>query len=981
MHSQKLDDFFHELGRRVQGAVRRDPISRLLYSTDASIYQVEPHGVFLPRSVEEVQAAVELAAQYQVPLLPRGAGTSLAGQAVNQAVVIDATRWLDRILEVNPEEKWARAQAGVVLASLNARLKPLGLKYGPDPASGNRAVLGGIVANNSSGSHSILYGMSADHVLAAQVVLADGSLAQFGPLSPAELAQAEQRPGLEGAIYRQVRSLAGDAHNQQVIRTRTPAHWRRCGGYNLDRLTDGQGLSYRWPFDPRFNLARLICGSEGTLGLITEVTLNLVDLPGLTGLAVVHFADLRPALEAVPTLLEVEPSAIELLDRYDLELVKNAPLYAHMLDSFIQGDPDCILITEFYGESPAEIEGKLQRLAAHLRQRRVPCSAITNLTDPQGIQAAWKVREAGFGILMSMRGDVKPLAIADDAAVPPSHLADYIFRLEAYCKEVLDHEMTYFAHASAGCLHVHSLLNPKLAGDVAKYPRLMQAAGELLQEYGGVLSSEHGDGRLRSWLNPTFYGEELYGLFKQVKRIFDPQNLFNPGDIVDAPAMTEHLRYGPGYQAQPRQPFLDFQAEQGLDRAIEMCNGAAVCRQLAGTMCPSFKATREEQHSTRGRANALRLALSGRIEWDAPQVYETLDLCVACRACKSECPSTVDMARLKSEYLHRYYRQHAMPLRARFFARFGELSELAGGPLAPLANAVLRFAPLRGVMNRALHLAPQRRLPVFARQSFDAWVRRRSPRGGGAGRPLAALLVDVAANNVHPQVAQQALAVLEACGFEVIVPPVHDFGRAAFSKGSLELARRKARRAVRLLAPTARLGVPLVALEPSDLSMLVEDNLALLPGDADAQQAAAGALSFEEFLWRQARAGGLEGRFEPQHGQVLLHGHCHQKALGGVQHSQELLAYLGYAVEEAASGCCGMAGAFGYEAEHYALSMQMGELTLFPAVRAQAEAALVVALGVSCREQIAQGTGRSALHPAQVLFQALAAGTTGMDNP
>ncbi len=978
-----LPSFLDELRRSVQGEVRTDDISRILYSCDASIYQVMPYGVLIPRSVEDIQIAVQLAAKYRIPLLPRGGGTSMAGQTVNEALVIDTTPHLNRILEVNPEEKWVRAEPGVVLSSLNAHLKPYGLKYGPDPASGTRAVLGGIVGNNSSGSHSILYGMTADHILAVKVILADGSLAEFSPKSEAELEQIQKGNGFEAEIYRQMLALVRDPRNLEIIRQSTPRHWRRCGGYNLDRLTDGQGFSFRWPHDPRFNLAKLICGSEGTLGFVTEVKLNLVPTPKMTALAIVHFDELRASLDSVPAMLEVEPSAVEMWDAHSIALVENAPVFAEMQRAFLRGKPNNVMMVEFYGESLPELEAKLERLTRHLQTRRVPFTEIVNLTDPAAIENVWKVRTAGFGILMGMRGDVKPLAIVDDAAVPPAHLADYITQLEEYCQRDLDHEISYFAHASAGCLHVHNLLNAKLAADVAKFPQIVAFSGDLLKKYGGVLSSEHGDGRLRSWLNPHFFGEEMYGLFKQVKRIFDPQNIFNPGDIVDGPPMTEHLRYGPSYHTIQITPALDFGPE-GYDRAVEMCNGTALCRALTGTMCPTYKASRDEQLSTRGRANALRAAISGKIAFDSPGVYETLDLCVSCKACKSECPSSVDMAKLKAEYLHQYYKTHFMSLRSRFFSYFGDLSRLAAGWRAPLSNFVLKLGFARALMNRLLKLAPARPLPAFARRPFDDVYRRRkrslTPKGtlpsltgeglGMKGRSVV-LLVDVTRNYNRPEVAEAALHVLEACGFDVIVPPVHDFGRPAFSKGNLDVARRKAQKALSVLAPYAAQNISIVGLEPSDISMLIEDNASLLPGDERVGLVAAQALTFEEFLWREMQAGNLAGKFKPQSGKILLHGHCHQKALIGTKYSEELLAFLGYEVEEAGSGCCGMAGSFGYEAEHYELSLKMGELTLLPAVRAQSEDTLIVAAGVSCSEQIAHGAQRQPLHPAQVLYRAL----------
>lgn len=966
---KRLNDFFRELQTQVDGEVRYDEISRILYSTDASIYQVKPYGVLLPRSIEDIQVAIKLARQYQIPILPRGGGTSMAGQTVNEALVIDTTPFLDKIVEVNPEEKWARVQPGTLLASLNNHLRPYNLKYGPDPATASRASLGGIVGNNSSGSHSILYGMSADHVLGVKVILDDGSLVEFSPKTEAELVQLSQQKDRAGEIYRKMLALVRDPHNLTVIRKSTPAHWRRCGGYNLDRLTDGEGLSFRWQFDRRFNLAKLICGSEGTLGFITEATLNLVETPRRNALAVIHFNELRPALDAVPLILEVEPSAVELLDRLSIDLVANAPKYAGLLSTFLQGKPHCVLITEFYSDTLAELEGKLANLQRQLQSKGVPYYAIVNLTEPSAIQTVWKVREAGFGILMGMRGDVKPLAIVDDAAVPPPYLADYITELETFCKTDLDHEIAYFAHASAGCLHVHNLLNAKLAADIAKFPRILEHASKLLKEYGGVLSSEHGDGRLRSWLNPVFFGDDMYHLFKQVKGIFDPQNLFNPGDIVDGPSMTENLRYGAQYQTMPITPILDFNEFQGFDQAIELCNGTALCRQLSGTMCPTYKATRDEQLSTRGRANVLRAAITGKIDFNDSGVYQTLDLCVSCKACKTECPSTVDMARLKAEYLYQFYRNHIFPLRSRFFSYFGDLSRLASGWMAPLTNVFLNMRWLRGIMNRVLNLAPARPLPDFVRHTFDDWLRHQKPPADA--QHVVVLLVDVTRNYNYPEVAQAAYRVLVALGYRVIVPQEHDFGRPAFSKGNLILARRKALRVIAALTPYAEKGFPIVGLEPSDISMLIDDYVTLLPNDERVKRIARQTSSFEEFLWHKMRAGHLTGVFKPQTGKILLHGHCHQKALIGTQYSEELLAYLGYEVQEAGSACCGLAGSFGYEAEHYDLSMKMGEVTLFPAVRAQDENTLIVAAGISCEEQIKHGTQRHALHPAQVLAQAL----------
>ncbi|MFN2173589.1 MAG: FAD-binding and (Fe-S)-binding domain-containing protein, partial [Candidatus Promineifilaceae bacterium] len=649
-----LAEFLSDLEKRTAGDLRTDQYSRILYSTDASIYQVMPHGVFFPQSNEDVQAAVELAARYKVPLIARTAGSSLAGQAVGEALIMDFTRHLDQVLELNVEEHWVRVQPGIVLDALNIYLRPHGLQFGPDPASSNRAAMGGITSNNSTGAHSILYGMTADHVLEMNVLLDDGSNAHFQPLDwqdtangPTELDRYLGKSGREGEIYRQINTLVTNPANQAVIAANTPRQWRRCGGYNLDRFVDDPALNWKWAHDTRFNLAKIISGAEGTLGVITDLTLNLVPLPQQTALAIVHFDDLHTALSAVPVMLEVEPSAIELLDNLGLTMCRDVPAYSRLLETFLHGRPDCVLITEFYGESEAELRDKVARLEAHLEKQQVGATAVTRAFDPALQANVWTVRKVGLGLMMSIKGDHKPIPFIEDSAVQPEHLAEYVTRLEAFCND-LGTQVAYYAHASAGCIHIRPLINQKAASDVAKMPQIVSFAVEMLGAYGGSLSSEHGDGRARSWMNERFFGPELYGLYKQVKQIFDPHGIFNPDNIVDAGPMTENLRYGAAYQAIQLTPHLDFSEDGGFDRAVEMCNGAGICRKrTTGTMCPSFMATREEEHSTRGRANLLRAALSGKLppeELTGPRIYEAMDLCIECKACKAECPSAVDMA-------------------------------------------------------------------------------------------------------------------------------------------------------------------------------------------------------------------------------------------------------------------------------------------------------------------------------------------------
>lgn len=976
-----LTDFLSELQKNVRGDLRTDAYSRTLYSTDASIYQVEPYGVLIPQTLEDVQAAVELAARYQVPLLPRTAGSSLVGQAVNEALVIDFTRHLDQVLEVNPQEKWVRVQPGIVLDELNLYLRQFGLQFGPDPASSNRAAMGGIVSNNSTGAHSILYGMTADHVLEMNVILNDGSTAHFAPLKPAELTQKMNGNGRESDIYRQLHQLTDNPANRKIIQQNTPHHWRRCGGYNLDRLVADEKLSFQWPVNPRFNLAKLISGAEGTLAVITDLKLNLVPRPTQTALAIVHFDNLHTALTAVPTMLEVGPSAIEVLDNLGLTLCREVPEYARLLTAFIEGQPNCVLITEFYGENEDELRFKVDRLTVHLQKQRVGHIAITTAFTPARQADVWKVRKVGLGLLMSIKGDHKPIPFIEDAAVPVEHLAEYVQKVEQFCHDI-GTDVAYYAHASAGCLHVRPLINSKKAKEVAKLPQITQFSVDLLKGYGGSFSSEHGDGRARSWLNETFFGPDLYGLYKQVKQIFDPDNIFNPGNIIDAGPMTENLRFGENYEFSPVKPHIDFSEHgdspsDGFDRAVEMCNGAAICRKRTiDTMCPSFQVTREEMHSTRGRANLLRAAYSGKLpanEQTSQQLYEAMDLCIECKACKAECPSSVDMAKIKFEFLAQYYDVHGVPLRTRLFADIGRFNQLGSGALAPIANWSLQNGLVRAGMEQLLGISAERKLPAFARTSFAAWFRaHQASRITHHVSRHVVLFIDPFTNHTEPDIAQAAVAVLEAAGFGIEVVAGDD-GRSAISKGLVDKAKARAHDTVNKLAPFAQQGIPIVGLEPSSLLSLRDEYLYLLKGDGRVQQVADHAYTFEEFIAKLADDGELNLNFTDKPRHILLHGHCHQKALVGTGPSKKILSLPpNYTVEEVDSGCCGMAGAFGYEAEHVDISRQMAERRLLPAVRAAEKDTIVAAAGTSCRHQIMEGVnGRTALHPAEILRDAL----------
>ncbi|WP_456426939.1 FAD-binding and (Fe-S)-binding domain-containing protein [Rhodocaloribacter sp.] len=960
--SELLDDFSAALRPRITGALRTDAMTRGLYATDASLYQIMPVGVLFPRHADDVQAALEAAQHFGVPVLPRGGGSSLAGQTVGEALVIDFSRHLDRILELNAGEQWVRVQPGLVLDRLEAHLRrhAPGLKVGPDPASGSRATLGGMLANNSTGTHSILYGNMIHHVAAVRALLDDGSPVAFDALDAAAWDERLRRDGREGQLYRALDALLTDYRD--VIEARTPKHWRRNSGYRLEHLLDPAGR----------NVARLLCGSEGTLAVVTEMTVSLVPRPRRTALGIVHFRTRREALRAVTTILGTKPSAVELFDGISIAQARKAPGFGSRL-TFIEGDPGAVLITEYYGDTVRELTGKLKTLETTL-EKTGEGYGVVRVVEPEGIANVWGVRKEALGLIMGVKGDHKPVAFIEDASVPAEHLADYIDELTRVFEET-NTEAVLYAHASAGCLHVRPFINTKDAGEVRKMRDLAVASMELVKKYGGSVSSEHGDGLTRSWLNPAFLGEELCEVYRRLKALFDPHGLLNPGKIVDAPPMTERLRMGPDYRTVPFAPDQDFSADGGFARAVELCNGNGACRKLdGGTMCPSFMVLREEEHSTRGRANALRLAMSGALPPEtltSRRMYEVMDLCLQCKACKTECPSNVDMAKIKTEWLHRYWADHRMPLRTRIFAYLPEIARRVAGPKAGLVNWINGRWPVRRLLHRTLGIHRRRKIPTFARVPFTKWFARQRWRDDG---PPVLLFPDTFHNYQHPEVARAAAVFLDRTGYRVLLPegPVC-CGRTLLSKGLVNEAQIRALDAVERLYPFAARGVPIVGLEPSCILTLADEFLTLLPGDPRARAVADAALTFEEFVANEAALGALDAvAWTPEPRRLLLHGHCHQKALVGTGPSERCLSLPpNYTVETVDAGCCGMAGAFGYEKEHWDISLAMAERVLAREVRAASDDTLIVAAGVSCRAQIHDAAGRAAWHPAQVLLDAL----------
>jgi FAD/FMN-containing dehydrogenase/Fe-S oxidoreductase len=958
-----------ELKARIQGEVRFDAVSRMLYATDASNYQIEPIGVVIPRSNDDVIAAIEMATSHGVPILPRGGGSSLAGQAVGAALVIDTSKYLNRVLAVHPEARTVTVEPGINLDMLNRQVKAHGLMFGPDPSSSNRATIGGVVGNNSAGAHSILYGMTADHIIGTRVQLADGGTVELG--NPAggtgngsvqALAKRAQGGDPTGRLLRKL--LAFREEKRELIERDFPPHWRRATGYSLNEFLKP---------DDRFNPARLLASSEGTLGTLLDATLNLVDLPQRTALVLLQFDDLIEAMEATSTILETEPSAIELMDRMLISLTRQQPGYANQI-AFIHGDPAGVLAVEFYGSDERDLRRKCDHLADHLRKRNVRLG-----TDPQVILDAkrqadvWSVRKAGLGLLMSVRGDAKPIPVIEDVSVPVEHLPAFVAAVQEMVARY-DTTAAYYAHASAGCLHIRPLISLKTLDGIRAMEEMAHAAAELAHRFGGVMSGEHGDGLQRSELNEVIFGKELYAAMREFKRIFDPLGLMNPGKVVDAPSMTENLRFGPKYNPVQIKTHLDFSSEGGFLGAVEMCNGAAVCRKLkAGTMCPSYMATKDENDTTRGRANALRNALAGKIltpsDFADKATYATLDLCLSCKACKTECPSSVDMAKIKTEFLAHYHEKHGTPLRARLMGHIHTLSR-AAAPVAPLANLALR-TPLAKPGMALVGVHRERKLSPFVRRTFvHRWrsYRKHHPVPART-RGRIVYFHDTFATYNYPRIGLAAVRLLEAAGYEVIIEERRACcGRPMLSKGLVDAARRSARRNVSLLAPYARQGIPIIGTEPSCILTLRDEYKDLLPNDPDVEAVAAQAYMIDEYLAKLDNDGDLGIHWKESTGpEVFFHGHCHQKALIGVGPSMAILKASGCRPTESGAGCCGMAGSFGYETEHYEVSRKVGEERLFPAVEATAMDVQISVAGVSCRQQIEHFTERSTRHIAEVL--------------
>jgi FAD/FMN-containing dehydrogenase/Fe-S oxidoreductase len=939
-----------ELETGIQGEVRFDKISRSLYSTDASVYQIEPLGVVIAKNRDDIVRTIEICHRHRCPLTMRGGGTSQAGQAIGSGIQLDTSKYYNRLLEVNADERWVRVEPGIVLDELNAQLAAQGLRFAPDISTASRATIGGMIANNSSGARSVLYGKTIDHVLELVVALSDGSIAHFRDIPRGETPAGSS---LEAACYNTILRLAGE-HTAEIDR-RYPKILRRVGGYNLDEFID--------PAKP-VNLAKMMVGSEGTLGVVLEAKLRLVALPKAKAVLVIEFADLLESLAATPFILRHKPSAVEVMDKAILDNTRQNAALDRVRKTFIKGDPGATLCVEFYADRKEDLPPRLQALEEELRSRNLGY-AYHRETELAGQARVWSLREAALGLSMANKEDAKSISFVEDTAVAPEKLRDFIERFLAIVRSYGTTAGVY-AHASVGCLHVRPVINLKTEQGVRTFEALAQQVADLVLEFGGALSGEHGDGLVRSPFMRQMFGTVLYDAFREIKQTFDPLGILNPGKIVDAPPIASNLRFGAGYKTPNPDTWFDYSEYGGMGGAVEMCSGVGACRKkLSGTMCPSYMATREESDTTRGRANALRLAMTGALGEAGlgdEGVYEVLDLCLECRACKSECPVGVDMARFKSEFLADYWRRHGTPLRARALGNIHRLSVWAS-KIAPLANWISSSPAARWMNEKLLDIDSRRSLPAWKHETFERWFTRNRHVEGAE----VTLFNDTFTNYYDPEIGIAALEVLERGGKRASVVRPGCCGRPLISQGLLAQARSHAETVVDALFPIASRGEKILFCEPSCLSAVKEDAPSLLRGDRQQKaRAVAGAcLLFEEF------AGQLNLPLRAGPSRILLHGHCHQKSMGLLPATMSLLSRIPSAtVVDLDAGCCGMAGSFGYTHQHYDVSAAIANRRLLPAVKKMVAGEVLVAPGTSCRRQVAELNGANAVHPA-VLIRSL----------
>ena len=969
---EKLD----RLARELEGDLYCDKTMRILYATDASAYREMPLAVAIPKNIDDLKKLIAFAREYKTSLIPRTAGTSLAGQVVGNGIVVDVSRHFTKIIELNEKEGWVRVQPGVIRDELNIFLKSHSLFFGPETSTANRAMIGGMVGNNSCGSNSVVYRSTREHLLEVRALLSDGSEAIFKSLSIDEFHEKCELPGLEGSIYENVRKSLSNYENQEEIRKEFPKKSveRRNTGYAVDILLESA------PFTaggPNFNFCNLIAGSEGTLAFITEIKLNVVPLPpSQTGLVCVHFNSIDEALRANLIALRHRPSASELIDHYILECTKDN-IEQRKNRFFVQGDPGAILVIEFSRETKEEILQIAKQLEAEMRDAGLGYH-FPLLTDDD-TKKIWTLRKAGLGLLSNLPGDEKAVPVIEDTAVDVNDLPAYIRDFNEILKK---HNLysVHYAHAGSGEIHLRPIINLKTEEGNRLFRTIAEEIAVLVKKYNGSLSGEHGDGRLRGEFIRQMVGEKNYRLLQEIKRTWDPENIFNPNKIVDTPSMNSMLRYIPGQQTPGFKTVFRFHNQDILQHA-EQCNGSGDCRKTqlsGGTMCPSFMATRNEKDTTRARANILREFLTHSDKpnrFDHEEILDVMDLCLSCKGCKSECPSNVDVAKLKAEFLQHYYDANGVPLRSKLIANF--TASAAAGSIAPSIYNFFMTGPLSSLVKRFSGFAVERSMPSLYKMTLRKWYRNHMSRKNGSGKSSRKvfLFADEFTNYNDTEIGIKSILLLERLGYTVIIPDHEESGRTWLSKGLVRRAKKIANKNIEVLGKIVSSDSPLIGIEPSAI-LTFRDEYPDLADDHNLEKAkalASNAYMVDEFIANEIEKGNISAsHFQSETKLIKLHGHCQQKALSSVAPSVKCLSLPeNYKVEVIPSGCCGMAGSFGYEKEHYDISMKIGELVLFPAVRLQSKDVIIAAPGTSCRHQIKDGTGRIALHPVEILYNSL----------
>jgi FAD/FMN-containing dehydrogenase/Fe-S oxidoreductase len=979
---QIQQDDFDRLRAKIDGELHTDRLRLLMYATDASDYKELPIAVVYPRHEADIRELVRFASEKQITLIPRAAGTSLAGQVVGSGMVVDTSRHMTRILEINEQERWVRVEPGVILDELNMTLRPTGLFFSPETSTSNRSMIGGMIGNNSCGLHSLVYGSTRDHTLNIRAVLSDASICEFGPLSQGELKKKLDIEGLEGDLYRGLNDMLSNPENQEEIVAGfpDPGVVRRNTGYALDELLATSPYGGEQARYPDFNLCKLLSGSEGTLLFMTEAKLNLVPLPPTyNALVPIHFNSVMEAIRGNLLALKYAPTAVELMDKTILDCTKEN-LTQRKNRFFLSGDPGAILMVELVDQDEPVLLQRIERMEREMRAARLG----THFPVLRGsdIAKVWALRKAGLGVLSNLPGAGRPVSVIEDTSVRVEVLEDYINDFNQLL-EKYGLSCVYHAHISVGELHLRPILNLKDPGHVQLFHDIALETAKLVKKYRGSLSGEHGDGRLRGEFIPLMVGERNYELIKGVKQLFDPQGVFNAGKITDTPPMNSSLRFEAGYESPVFETYFEYPREGGLMELIEKCNGSGDCRKTelsGGTMCPSYMASRDEMTTTRARANVLRELLSRKdLEkpFDQKEICQVLDLCLSCKACKSECPSGVDMAKIKAEFFQHWYEHHRIPLRTRLIANITRLNRL--GMIFP---ALFNFFVTSGLtslpLKSMLGFAPRRSIPALGKRSLRSWAGRHLDTLNAALPPEApevVLYVDEFSNYNDSSLGITSIRLLNRLGIRVIMVKHPESGRTYISKGLLKKAQKIASNNVGLLGPMVSAERPLVGIEPSAILSFRDEYPELVGKELQplARELAENSLTLEEYLDRAFEQGKFgSSLFTDRKADIKLHGHCQQKAIASTAPTIRILAIPeNYEVEEIPSGCCGMAGSFGYEKEHYDLSMKVGELVLFPAVREADKNSILVAPGTSCRHQIADGTGRSALHPVEVLYKAL----------